>query len=634
MRLPVAVEGPARLAIRTEDGRTIEQETDLAALASRPPKAVAGEAFRVLDWPLPADLPAGYHHLTLRLTGSTHHAHLFVTPERCWQPSQTGDRRWGVFIPLYALRMDEGLGTADWTDFRRLTEWIEARGGDVVATLPMFAGYLGDGGEGGPFEYSPYAPATRLFLNELFIDLDAVPELEAAAEARALMASPEFRAEAAELEALPRVDYRRAMALKRRVLEILSRHFFDRGKPDRRAAFDDFLRERPDTREYALFRAAIERTRTTWHVWPEPMRSGTLTEHDADPQAVQYHLYAQWIAHEQLGALARRPWHAGSGLYLDMPLGVNGDSYDVWRHRELFAMEAAGGAPPDNFFIKGQNWGFPPLHPERSRAEGHAYWRMVVSRLTETARALRIDHIMGLHRLYWIPRGMAADEGAYVRYPHDEIYAILAIESNRHACQVCGENLGTVPPAVPEAMERHGIVGMYVMQFSVRAEGERAIDTPPAGTIASINTHDTPTFAGWWAGRDIDIQLETGLITEAQHREAHTWRGWTRDSMIWFLRQRGLLGDSAGVFDMLTACLRLIARSDAGLLLINLEDLWLETEPQNVPGTGPDERPNWRHRAAVPFGQWTANDDIARLLDEIDRLRRSPGGRTASEAAD
>jgi 4-alpha-glucanotransferase len=491
----------------------------------------------------------------------------------------------------------------------------------------MLAGMLGNGPRGdepGPFEYSPYVPASRLFLNELFIDLEAIPELAACQEALSLLSLPATRHAMAELAKAGLVDYRRQMALKRRVLEALAERFFEDAPAERRAAFEGFRRDNPAVEDYARFRAVTEHYGAPWQAWPEPARSGHPATEDVDPHAFRYHLYAQWIAHEQLTALARRARKAGGGLYLDMPLGVAGDGYDAWLHQGLFATEATGGAPPDAFFSKGQNWGFPPIHPERSRAEGHRYWIESIRRLARVAGALRIDHVMGLHRLYWIPQGMAATEGVYVRYPSEELYAILCLESARNRCRVIGENLGTVPPAVNAAMERHGMAGMHVLQFSVQPNGETAIDPPPPGSVASLNTHDMPTFAAWWAGHDLNMQLEMGLLSPDQHADARKHRDWTRDAMLYFLRRHELLAkddDSTG--GVLEACLRWLAQSQAELVLINLEDLWLEKRPQNVPGTGPEERPNWRRRAALAFEDWTARPDCVRILAEIDALRRA-----------
>jgi 4-alpha-glucanotransferase len=633
VRLPeVQARASLKLTIELEGGERLSSHAQAVDLDRRGGRTIDGESFVRLEWELPEGLPLGYHRMTLEVGGRQYHGHLIVAPMRAWEPeADSADARaWGVFLPIHALRTERSWGAADWTDFRRLIDWTEAQGGEVVATLPMLAGMLGNGPRGdeaGPFEFSPYAPASRLFPNEFYVDVESVPELAYAAEARALLESAAIREEIAALNGAELVDYRRQAALKRRVMEKLAAAFFESAPAERRAAFQRFKQRAPRVEDYANFRAAVEDHGCSWQVWPEPPRSGRLTAADVDPARAQYHLYAQWIAHEQLTALAERARQGGGGLYLDVPLGVHGDGYDAWRFRELFATGAGGGAPPDNFFVKGQNWGFPPLHPQRSREEGHRYLATAIGSLMEIAGVLRIDHVMGLHRLYWVPAGMEATEGVYVRYPAEEIYAVLTLESRRHATRVIGEDLGTVPRAVPAAMRRHGVQGMYVLQFSVQADGNHALAPVPAGAVASINTHDTPTFAGWWEGRDLDIQLEMGLIDGEVHTQAQAHRGHVRDSVVYFLRQRGLLaasgetGTQAGA--VLAACLRWLAAEPAGMVLINLEDLWLEPLPQNVPGTGTEERPNWQRRASQPFGAWTTRTEYVKLLKEISELRRA-----------
>jgi 4-alpha-glucanotransferase len=417
-------------------------------------------------------------------------------PKRAWQvgegaPSRSlrdrlarlgadpAAREWGVFLPLYALRREEGdLGVGDLSGLEELGRWVGEQGGSTVATLPLLAAFLGDGspgerGERGPFEPSPYAPASRLFWNELWVDPRRLPELELSAEARRLLDSPAFAAEAARLAAGRHVDYRGAYALRRRVLAALAEAFFTNAPAARRAELDDLLARRPELADYAAFRALVEARGECWHAWPEPLRSGEIPAGAVDESARRVHLYAQLAAEGQLAEVGRAlaasdPGRRGrGGLYLDLPLGVHPDSYDAWRHRELFAAAVSAGAPPDDFFTLGQDWGFHPIHPERSREEGHAHWIAVVRHHLAHAGWLRIDHVMQLHRLWWVPRGLAATDGAYVRYPADELTAVLTLESHRARARIVGENLGTVPAYVDRALERHGIAKMFVLPFEI-----------------------------------------------------------------------------------------------------------------------------------------------------------------------
>jgi 4-alpha-glucanotransferase len=323
-------------------------------------------------------------------------------------------------------------------------------------------------------------------------------------------------------------------------------------------------------------------------------------------------------------ALARKARTSGAQLYLDFPLGVNRDGYDVWRERDAFAVEASGGAPPDFFFTKGQNWGFPPLHPESIQEQAHDYYARCLRHHLKNAGMLRIDHVMGLHRLYWIPHGFAATDGVYVRYPADGFYAVLALESHRHQAQIVGENLGTVPPYVNAALAKHRIGGMYVGQFSIDPGSTRGLETIGSSNVASLNTHDTPTFAGFWSGADIQDSAALGLVSGNEIDQAEQHRARQRDTLINYLKSQGRLDQENDTARVLQAWLTHIAASDASLLLINLEDLWLETLPQNVPGTW-EERPNWQRKARLSLAELRRFDSVIETLKEIDAIRKRHG---------
>jgi 4-alpha-glucanotransferase len=274
-------------------------------------------------------------------------------------------------------------------------------------------------------------------------------------------------------------------------------------------------------------------------------------------------------------------------------LAVHGAGYDVWRHRGRFATGMSAGAPPDTFFRGGQNWGFPPLLPGECLDDLRASVRAHL----EHAGLLRVDHVMGLHRLYWIPDGLDAKEGLYVRYPAAELYAVLSIESHRAKAAIVGENLGTVPVEVTRQLGRRGLLGMHVTQFAMEAVPGAAVRPAPRGTMASLDTHDTPPFAAHWEGADIDLRERLGLLEPDDVQREHAARAGLRDAVLAFLRDRGRLAAGASeTADVLAALLEELADGDAEVVLVNLEDLWLERHPQNVPGIT-DAYPSWRRRA-------------------------------------
>ena len=509
-----------------------------------------------------ARLPAGYHTLHLSAAGAEAAVLVVSAPRRAYVAA---GRSWGVFLPLYALPGPFGPG--DFSGLRRLAAWTAGYGGRTVGSTPLFAAFLDR-----PFDPSPYAPVSRLFWNELYVDPAVVPELEASAPARLLL-------DAGPPAPGPLVDYAAAMAAKRAVLEAL----LEALAGPRLEAFERHLEAHPDLRAYAAFRARCEREGGGWREWRGDPDAG-----DEDGPAARYHAYVQWLCAEQLARVAE----GGAGPYLDMPLGVHASGYDTWRFRDAFAHGAAVGAPPDDFFTGGQSWGFPPLHPGRIRERGHAYPIACLRELLRHAAAARIDHVMGLHRAFWVPDGFPASEGVYVRYPAAELYAILCLESHRAQTTIVGEDLGTVPSAVRRAMSAHGLLRTFVLQAEAGGDGD-PLDHVPQTALVGMNTHDMPTFAGFWDEREAPRRLAA-----AAQRRGHA------------------AGDGPQV---LTACLEELARSDARCLMINLEDLWWEREPQNVPGTSGGS--NWRRTARYGVEELDGVPGLPERLRRIAELR-------------
>jgi 4-alpha-glucanotransferase len=560
-------------------------------------------------------LPWGYHRLTTEVAGVQSTSLLVSAPPRATPPPE--ERRWGVFLPLHALRTRRTLGIGDLSDLQTLTEWTASRGGSMVATLPLLAGFLGDS----LFEASPYSPASRLFWNELFVDPRAAPELERSPDARALLSSPAFRRDVDALGSRALVDYRATMAAKRRVLEALADAFWD-GEGPRREAFEAFGRVNPRLFDYASFRAACERHRRWWGTWPARERDGRLPAEGGNPGVARYHAYVQWLAEQQLAATAQRARSRGADLYFDMPLGVNAGGYDAWRERAAFLPGVSAGAPPDAFFKEGQDWGFRPLSPEGIRAEGYRYPIEVVRTMSRHAGVVRIDHAMGMHRLFVVPTGMEAAKGLYIRYRPEEFYAILCLESRRSGTVLVGEDLGTVPLSVTQNLLRHGIQRTYVMQFELMRKGRR-VRPPAVNALASFNTHDIPTFASFWRALDVGQWVELGLVAGDGVAGQMAERERQKAALVSHLLSERLIGPGEEGDDeaVLRAALGYLAGSPAKLVILALEDLWLETLPQNVPGTT-TQYPNWRRRARFGFESFRRRAEVTSTLAQIDALRK------------
>ncbi|MGZ4136305.1 MAG: 4-alpha-glucanotransferase [Actinomycetota bacterium] len=590
----------AKVHVELDDGGRVE--ADVSPAGERRLAATAREP-----------LPAGYHSLVVESRSARSTATVFSAPTRA---PAIPPGSWALFAPLYALRSARDRAIGSFTELRDLDRWAGERGARMLGTLPLLAAFLDE-----PFEPSPYSPASRLFWNEVFVDVDRVAESDPGARPGS---GSRRQAGGSGPRGEDLVDYRAAAVAARSALEPLAERFFERDHPD---AYRRFVAESPEVRDYARFRAEVDRRREWWGAWPPAARDGRLRgAPEADP-AGRYHLYAQWLAREQLGEVGERAKAEGRGLYLDLPLGVNGASYDVWRHRRAFAVESSAGAPPDLFFSAGQDWGFPPLHPERIREDGYAYPRAAIANLMRYASALRIDHVMGLHRLFWIPRGVEPRHGAYVTYRAEEWYALLSIEAHRAGAAIVGEDLGTVPGYVRRAMRRHRFHTSYVIQFeadpSARPDGtsgadpKRLLHDPPPGSAASLGTHDLPPWAAFWTAEDIELFGELGLLDpgDAGHRREERER--IREAIVEGLRARGLLtGRRPDAAAVLEAALRFLGRSEAALVIVALEDLWLEERPQNVPGTA-SERPNWRGRLRLTLDELAADERVNRLIDAI-----------------
>jgi 4-alpha-glucanotransferase len=409
------------------------------------------------------------------------------------------------------------------------------------------------------------------------------------------------------------------MTLKRRAMEECCFSLIT-GKTARFHEYTKFIQANPLIEDYARFRATMENLHSPWTDWPERLRDGTLDENDYDEKSKLYHMYSQWLAHQQVQSLADKARKKGVILYFDLPLGTHPDGYDVWRKRDNFALEATAGAPPDSVFTWGQDWLFPPLHPEKIRVQGYRYIRDYLRHHLQQAGMLRIDHVMGLHRLFWIPKGLEAKQGVYVRYKAEELYAILTLESLRHRSVIVGEDLGTVPSYVRPSMSRHGLQRMYVLHYELADSS--TIHTPRSNTIASLNTHDMPPFASFWQGLDIPERQNLGLINEKIAQIEKKDRQKTRNVLATFLRKKNWLhGKDTDVHSVLRACLSFLSASLARVVLVNLEDLWLETRSQNIPSTD-DRNPNWRRKARYAIEEFCQLPEVRDTLEEVNRLRK------------
>lgn len=628
LRMPAdRVRGPLAWTLVCDGGAGMRRgEVRAESLGLAGGSTVDGERFEVRRLELPADLPIGYHRLTVRHGAAEYRGRVIVSPHDVWR-SERLRRSWGIFHPLYGLRDERRAGVGDFRTLSAALDWTAARGGTVFGTTPLCAGFA----EPLPVDPSPYRPASRLFWDDRYVDLESAPGYPAARAAGDL-AGLEALTDRRSDTFVPWDDLSRAQG---RALGELARRFFDSGGA-RESGFRRFLAARPRVADFARFQAARAAHGVDWRAWPEPARSGRLDEAALDGRIVRRHLYGQWVASRQIDEIAAREWDRGAGLYLDVPLGTDANGYDVWRYREQFVPDVSTGAPPDDFFRGGQNWGLPPLHPQRIRENGFEYFAAVLRHSMEPAALVRLDHVMQLHRLYWIPEGTDPTEGVYVRYPADELAAVVAIESHRALCDVAGEDLGTVPEAVRGLMRQKGIRRTHVLGFELGRAAElpppELFDVPAEG-VATIGTHDMVPLAGLREGLDLDEREALGLLTEdeaEQHREGRAEAFGRLDARF------GVAGappnepePGRGEHPADTVCDPLLepllvglGASAAGIVTVALDDLFGVREPQNVPGTV-GERPNWRRRLPARLGEGLP-ESARKALEALRLARHGP----------
>ncbi len=561
---------------------------------------------------LPGMLPMGYHRLVLELPEQNAEALVISSPLKAFQPP-SDQKLWGLFAPLYALHSNQSWGAGDFSDLDELLRLTFKQGGRFVGTLPLLAGFFDK-----DFGPGPYLPASRFFWNEFYLDLQTIPELAACPQALTLLNNTDFQKNLNELRSSNHVNYEQQLKLKRQVLEALTDCFF-KEKPPRFGEFANFVKKNPRLAEYAAFREAGEKYGINWNRWPEKALNIHPDAFDNAGSAARYFMYTQWLTEMQLANLTRKAGEMNSYLYLDMPVGIHPYSYDVWKEPDIFAREASAGAPPDPVFTNGQNWDFPPLHPENIRRQGYRYFIDGLRKQFSAAGMLRIDHLMNFHRLYWIPQGIPAAEGVYVNYKADEFYSILALESLRHHSVIVGEDLGMVPPEVRPMMEKHGIFRTFVGQYELIAENQ--LGNIPVQAAAALNTHDMFPFAAFWQEQDILERQKMKLLNPDEASKELEQRRQVKKTLISILQYRGLSNDlEQDTEATLKAILCLLAASPVYALVLNLEDLWLETKPQNVPGTF--RKQNWTRKTALSLEKLQKNKDINQFLSEITHLRK------------
>ncbi|MCG9596290.1 4-alpha-glucanotransferase [Vibrio sp. Isolate25] len=599
-----------------------------------------------LVFTLPSDLAWGYHKLTItrKRRKSPYEMTLIVTPRACYKQDdiESGKKMWGPSIQLYTLRTQHNWGMGDFGDLKQLVADIASRGGDFVGLNPIHSLFPAN-----PEGASPYSPSSRRWLNILYIDVSSVPEFALSIEAQQRVGSAEFQQRLQKARESHWVNYTEVADLKLSVLPLLFDEFKKRHldkNTERAQTFLAFVEEGGDS---LMHQAAFDALHASlhaenanvwgWPVFPDEFRrfENTAVQKFIEQNLDQVHLYMylQWIADIQINEAQALAEEKGMsvGLYRDLAVGVADSGAETWADDGNLVMDASIGAPPDILGPLGQNWGLPPLNPQVLQETSYdAYIKLLRANMKHCG-ALRIDHVLGLLRLWWIPKGENATKGAYIYYPVEDMLAILALESHRHQCSVIGEDLGTVPDEIVEILRDAG-VHSYKVFFFETSEDDGGYISPAhyaEQSMSALCTHDMPTLRGFWHCDDLKMGEELGLYPDPEQlKNLFADRLESKQGILDSVAWHGYLPEGVGrdaqyvpMDSYLAEALQLhVAAGSSTLLSVQLED-WLEMDkPVNIPGTV-DEYPNWRRKLSMNLDEVFAREEVNRIAHKLTEVR-------------
>lgn len=603
---------PAEVWLQLEDGtvrRDIRQVDNFT-----PPFNLDGRWVGEASFVLPTDVPLGYHRLHLRSAGSETSGALIMTPDWLGLPERLGARRaWGLAIQLYSVRSRQSWGVGDLTDLTDLAVWSALRhGADYLLVNPLHA--AGFSGPTSRMEPSPYLPTSRRFVNPIYLHIEAIPEFaELAKRSRIRRLRSEVQHRAGRVDAIDRDS---SWAAKRAALKLVHEEPRSAGRELSYVAFRD--REGTALDDFATWCALAEKYGGDWHAWPEalqhPSAPGVAKFVEKQSDTVDFHRWLQWQLDEQLASAQSRAIRAGMalGVMHDLAVGVHPDGADAWALQDAMALGVTAGAPPDEFNQLGQDWSQPPWRPDRLDELEYQPFRALIRAVLRHAGGVRIDHIIGLFRLWWIPEGAPPTEGTYVRYDHEAMIGIVALEAHRAGAVIVGEDLGTVEPWVRDYLLLRGLLGTSVLWFELDRDGSGG--PLPAERwreycLSTVTTHDLPPTAGYLAGDHVRLRESLGLLTRPVAEELESDRaelaGWMAE-----LRRVGLLDEGQEDPEaVILALYRYLGRTPSRLLGVALTDAVGDRRTQNQPGTT-DEYPNWRVPLTGPDGRAIMLEDV------------------------
>ncbi|PCJ45928.1 MAG: 4-alpha-glucanotransferase [Gammaproteobacteria bacterium] len=637
---------PANLQwkIKSEQGEVFDGRINLALLTVLAEKTIAQVSYKRYSIKLPK-LSEGYHNLEASIEGDKAeicHCHLIVAPKSCYGPKDVADyKMWGLATQLYSLKSENSWGIGDFGDLANLVEEAASKGASTIGLNPLHPLFPGN-----TAHRSPYSPTSRKFLNTIYIDVTKAPNYQLSSAAQELVNSSEFQRRLKKANSSSLIDYPESAALKYEVLELLYLDFVNEHLNKKTKLAEQFKSFRnefgKELKVLATFDALYEHFRAKdfhafgWTSWPteyhDPKSTAVKAFQKDYAHRVTYFEFTQWIADQQLEDIASNSKKQGMqiGLYLDLAVGCDGGGADVWSNQAVYVAGGSVGAPPDFTNRVGQNWGLTPINPLVLKEQGFQPLVQALRGNMRHAGALRIDHVLGYMRQYWVAPGMRADEGIYISFPFEDMLRIIALESRRTKCIVIGEDLGTTPEGFGEIMAAAGLLSYRLLYFERWENG--LFKRPayyPEQSMVTVSTHDLPTLKGWWTGEDLNWREKLELYPNQQagvvERNA---RKNDRDLLIAAMQDMQLIEDDKlpscepAIMnqELATAVHHFLAKAPSRIQLIPMEDALGMEQQVNIPGTI-DEHPNWLQRLSYDMDEIWQQDAMKNLIQVMQQER-------------
>ncbi|MDP8079557.1 4-alpha-glucanotransferase [Phocoenobacter skyensis] len=580
---------------------------------------------------LPCDLPLGYHTLTIVADGSPLECRIIVTPKTAFQPEQLqqGKKLWGAILQLYTLRSEANWGIGDFGDLQQFLIKIAEQGGDFVGLNPIHSLFPAN-----PEAASPYSPSSRLWQNIIYINVNNIEAFQQSEEAQQWFHSEETQRILTEIKAQPYVNYAQVMQLKLTGLQFAFAKYVTQDQTE----FEQFIAEQEESLQVqgtfdALHQWLSEQNEEQWgwDYWAEQYQSyhssAVQQFKEEHSYQVRFYMWLQFVAQQQLAQCNEQAKQLGMpiGFYRDLAVGVSANGSETWADKELYVLDASVGAPPDIMAPQGQNWGLSPMHPDVLQQRAYQPFIDLLRANMKHCGALRIDHILGFARLWWATKNAPAKDGAYVRYPLEDLLSILALESQRHQCLIIAEALGIVPEGMLDALAQKGILAYNIFYFEFDWYGSRHLHEYPYHAMTTLSTHDLPTVKGYWQHYDFELGEKFGVYPnlEILQKLQHD-RTYAKQRIREAVENSGQpleRGDGYLSQQFTHQLQSYVANTNSALFGTQPED-WLNMlEPVNIPGTS-NEYPNWRRKLSKTTEEIFADENIRMLLQNINTKRR------------